>query len=103
VIAVSPIVDGDAVKGPTAKIMRELGHPVSATAVANYYCDFLDGFIVDFKDEAEIPEIQKMDVSVKATETLMTDLETKTVLANTVMDFSRHCGKRTFISQKNGL
>ena len=103
VIAVSPIVGGDAVKGPTAKIMRELGHPVSATAVANYYCDFLDGFIVDFQDEAEIPEIQKMDVSVKATETLMTDLETKTVLANTVMDFSRHCGKRTFISQKNGL
>jgi hypothetical protein len=58
---------------------------------------------VDFQDEAEIPEIQKMDVSVKAIETLMTDLETKTVLANTVMDFSRHCGKRTFISQKNGL
>ena len=103
VIAVSPIVGGDTVKGPTAKIMRELGHPVSATAVANYYCDFLDGFIVDFQDEAEIPEIQKMDVSVKATETLMTDLETKTVLANTVMDFSRHCGNRTFISQKNGL
>ena len=103
VIAVSPIVGGDAVKGPTAKIMRELGHPVSATAVANYYCDFLDGFIVDFQDEAEIPGIQKMDVSVEATETLMTDLETKTVLANTVMDFSRHCGNRTFISQKNGL
>ena len=83
--------------------MRELGHPDAATAVANYYCDFLDGFIVDFQDEAEILEIQKMDVSVKATETLMTDLETKTALANTVMDFSRKCGNHKFISQKNGL
>jgi len=94
VIAVSPIISGDAVKGPTAKILRELGHPVSAIAIADYYRDFLDGFIVDTQDEAEVPGIEILDISVKVAETLMTDLDTKTKLANTVLDFSGRCVKR---------
>ena len=103
VIAVSPIVGGDSVKGPTAKIMRELGLPVSAIAVANYYRDFLDGFILDTQDEKEASEIRKMSISVKITEILMKDLATKTKLANTVLDFSNNCSKRSLNLQKNGL
>jgi len=53
VVAVSPIVGGDAVKGPTAKLMRELGIEVSPAAVAAHYGDLLDGFLVDQRD-AEI-------------------------------------------------
>ena len=103
VIAVSPIIGGDSVKGPTAKIMRELGHPVSAIAVANYYGDFIDGFIVDTQDEAEASEIWKLNISVKVAETLITDLATKTKLANKVLDFSKNCSKRSLNLQKNGL
>ncbi|MBK7916241.1 MAG: 2-phospho-L-lactate transferase [Chloroflexi bacterium] len=50
VIAVSPIVGGQAVKGPAAKMMQELGLAVSATAVADYYGDLLDGFVYDLQD-----------------------------------------------------
>jgi len=91
VIAVSPLVGGDAVKGPTAKNLRELGHPVSATAVANYYRDFLKGFVVDTRDKATVPEIEKLGLSVEVTDTLMTDLASKAALAKTVLAFAQRC------------
>jgi LPPG:FO 2-phospho-L-lactate transferase len=47
VIAVSPIVGGKAVKGPAAKLMQEMGLPVTPQAVADYYDDLLDGFVYD--------------------------------------------------------
>lgn len=50
VVAVSPIIGGQAVKGPAAKMMPELGLEVSATAVAHYYGDLLDGFVYDTQD-----------------------------------------------------
>ena len=53
VVAVSPIVGGDAVKGPTAKLMGELGVPVTPAAVAAHYGDILDGFLVDERDGAD--------------------------------------------------
>ena len=47
VVAVSPIIGGQAVKGPTAKMMQELGLPVSAASAAARYGDLLDGYVVD--------------------------------------------------------
>jgi LPPG:FO 2-phospho-L-lactate transferase len=52
VVAVSPIIGGSAVKGPTAKMMREPKVPASAAQVAAHYGDLLDGFILDQQDEA---------------------------------------------------
>lgn len=52
VVAVSPIVDGGAIKGPTAKIMRELGVQPTATVIADLYADFVDSVIVDTADAA---------------------------------------------------
>ena len=94
VIAVSPIIDGDAVKGPTAKIFDQLGYPVCATAVANHYRDFIDGFILDIQDSALVSQINKMGISVELANTLMTDLNVKTELARSVLDFSERCAKR---------
>jgi len=50
VVAVSPIIGGKAVKGPTAKIMAELGLPVGAAAVAQHYEDLLDVFVAETRD-----------------------------------------------------
>ena len=44
-----------------------------------------------------------MSISVKITEIVMKDLATKTKLANTVLDFSNNCSKRSLNLQKNGL
>ncbi len=52
VVAVSPIVAGEAIKGPTAKIMRELGVQPTAAVVADLYADFVDAVMVDTADAA---------------------------------------------------
>ncbi|HTR86161.1 MAG TPA: 2-phospho-L-lactate transferase CofD family protein, partial [Reyranella sp.] len=46
-IAVTPIVGGQAIKGPAAKMLAELGHDVSALGVARYYKGRIDGFVLD--------------------------------------------------------
>lgn len=49
-VAVTPIVAGQAIKGPASKIMQELGYEVSAAAVAIYYGDVVNGFVYDEQD-----------------------------------------------------
>jgi len=50
VLGVSPIICGEAVKGPAAKMYREMGIQPSAGAVAAHYGDLLDGFVIDDLD-----------------------------------------------------
>ena len=87
VVAVSPIIGGRAVKGPTAKIMSELGIPVDATGIAAYYRDIIDGLVIDTQDAAHKAEIEKMGVKVTIANTLMNDLADKVRLAEGVIRF----------------
>ena len=52
VVAVSPIVGGQAVKGPTAKLMQELGLTVTNQSIAAHYADVIDGLLIDERDDA---------------------------------------------------
>jgi LPPG:FO 2-phospho-L-lactate transferase len=81
VIAVSPIVGGQALKGPTAKIMSDLGVPVTAGAIAHHYQDLLDGFILDDSDRGEADALISSGLAVGATRTVMTTLEDRIRLA----------------------
>ena len=56
VVAVSPIIGGKAVKGPTAKMMAELGLPVDAAAVARHYGDILDLYVADRRMRTRSPK-----------------------------------------------
>jgi LPPG:FO 2-phospho-L-lactate transferase len=82
VVAVSPIIGGKAVKGPTAKIMAELGLPIGAAAVARHYEDILDVFIAD---EADANEIEDLGIPVSLARTLMSTLEDRQALARVVL------------------
>jgi LPPG:FO 2-phospho-L-lactate transferase len=86
VVAVSPIIGGRAVKGPTAKIMAELGFPVSAAAVARYYGDILDLYIAD---ESDANELSGLDIPVRVTNTLMSTLADRDALAAAVLTAAR--------------
>ena len=67
VIAVSPIIGGRAVKGPTAKMMAELGMTPSAAAVAERYGDLLDGYVMDVEDAEEAAHVDaKVDARAHA-------------------------------------
>jgi LPPG:FO 2-phospho-L-lactate transferase len=89
VIAVSPIVGGRALKGPTAKMMRELSLPESAVAVARHYGDLLDGFVLDAEDRALEPEVRTLGLEVLVADTVMESAEDQEVLARAVLDFAR--------------
>jgi LPPG:FO 2-phospho-L-lactate transferase len=85
VIAVSPLVGGDAVKGPTAKIMRELGVPSTAAAVARHYEGLLDGFVLDARDQQSAGEI---GCALHVTDTLMKSVADRERLAREVLAFA---------------
>ena len=82
VAAVSPIIGGKAVKGPTAKIMAELGLPIGAAAIARHYVDILDLFVAD---EADADIVAELEIPVILTRTLMVTLEDRDALARRVL------------------
>jgi LPPG:FO 2-phospho-L-lactate transferase len=82
VIAVSPLVDGKAVKGPTAKLMGELGLGVSNDTIWVHYADFLDGLVVHNDDAA--PE----GIAVARTDTMMHIATDRERVARAALDFA---------------
>ncbi len=82
VVAVSPIIAGKAVKGPTAKMMAELGLAVDAATVARRYGDILDLYVADEEDAAAVAGLE---VPVVLTQTLMQTLADREALAKTVI------------------
>lgn len=97
VIAVSPIIGGEAVKGPTAKIMAELALPADTVAVARHYRDLLSGFVIDTVDrdhrdavEAELtalPAWTAVAGRVRCAPTWMRTLADRDALARTCVDY----------------
>ena len=88
VVAVSPIIGGKAVKGPAAKMMAELGHPVSSLTVAARYRDLLDGIVIDHEDAHLAPTIDALGLSVRVTRTLMPTPAESLSLAEEVLQFA---------------
>ena len=80
VVAVSPLVGGAAVKGPTAKLMRELGLEVSATAVARHYGELLDGVLIDERDPPAC-----LDVPNARADTLMNTIDDRKRVAHAAL------------------
>jgi LPPG:FO 2-phospho-L-lactate transferase len=83
VIAVSPIIGGQAVKGPTAKMMTELGMSAQAASVARLYDGLIDTFVAD---NADAGSLSGSDLKVVFTQTLMSSLADRETLARTVLD-----------------
>jgi LPPG:FO 2-phospho-L-lactate transferase len=81
VVAVSPIVGGRALKGPAAKMLRELGHPVSAEGVARIYRGLLDVFVLDERDAGSAASIERLGVRVVVRNTVMDTSGAKRALA----------------------
>jgi LPPG:FO 2-phospho-L-lactate transferase len=90
VVAVSPIIGGRAVKGPTAKMMAELKLSISARAVADHYAGLLAGFVLDHADAEEADAIE---APCLVTRTLMTSEADKRRLAAEVLSFARRLRK----------
>jgi len=84
IIAVSPLIGGQAVKGPTAKIMAELGVPADSETIARHY-PFLSGLIID---EMDRHDTGKIALPVHTTSTRMQSLADRDRLASECLDFA---------------
>jgi LPPG:FO 2-phospho-L-lactate transferase len=72
-IAISPIVEGASLKGPTVDMMRALGHSADPLEVARMYADIAQTFVLDSKDNALAGAIEKLDYRVLLADTVMRD------------------------------
>jgi LPPG:FO 2-phospho-L-lactate transferase len=92
VIAVSPLIGGAAVKGPAAKIMRELAVPVSPLEIARQYGDFLDLMLIDEEDADLLALRGANDPELAAAPILMRTPEARRNLAAVCMEHLRRLG-----------
>ncbi len=89
--AVSPIVGGQALKGPAAKMFRELGIEPSALAVAVRYVGLIDGFVLDQVDAELLPAIASLGFQVLATDTVMRTEADRERLAQEILGWANRC------------
>ena len=88
-IAVSPMIGLKAFKGPTAKIMEELGYEMSSFTVASYYSsNLIDGIMIDSADSALITRIEDLGIKTFTTDIAMHNLGDKLRLAKQAIEFA---------------
>ena len=85
VVAVSPIIKGNALKGPAAKMFRELGIDPSAQSVLRHYEGILDGFIFDRLDADDAEKWEVSDIITESHQTIMNNDMDKSNLAKAVI------------------
>jgi LPPG:FO 2-phospho-L-lactate transferase len=94
VVAVSPIVGGQAIKGPTAKLMVELGATPGVEAVARHYGGLLDGLVVDGADRAAADVLTARGLPTRVTGAVMITDDDRIRLARETLDFARTLSPR---------
>lgn len=88
VVAVSPIIGGQALKGPADRILAAQGFDVSPVGVARWYGDLLDGLVLDETDAALAPEVEALGVRPLVTRTIMRDHADRERLARETLAFA---------------
>jgi len=85
VIAVCPIVGGKSLKGPSDKMLAELGYEASALGVAKLYADFTGTFVIDPADKMQAASIRKLGMEVEVVPTVMKTRTQKRKLARSLL------------------
>ena len=84
-VAISPIIAGEVVKGPAAKMLQTLGHEVSAVGVARIYQGLVDLMVIDEQDAGLAPAVEALGMRCLVTDTIMSSDEKKAALARTIV------------------
>ncbi len=94
VLAISPIVGGETIKGPAADMMKSLGHDVSSVGIARLYRDIVNIFVIDEQDADCKERIKELGMTAGVTDTVMGSLQKKKSLAEFVLQ--RVLGEKSF-------
>jgi LPPG:FO 2-phospho-L-lactate transferase len=85
VVAVCPIVGGKSLKGPSDKMLAQLGHESSARGVAKLYADFAATFVMDPADRGQAEAVQSLDMKIAVVPTVMKTRADKRRLARALL------------------
>jgi LPPG:FO 2-phospho-L-lactate transferase len=88
VVAVCPIVGGKSLKGPSDKMLAQLGHDVSALGVARMYQEICGTFGIDPIDSEQSSAIESLGMDVVIHPTVMRTVEDKQLLARKIVQFA---------------
>ena len=100
-IAVSPIIQGQALKGPAAKMLRELGKEPSTVTVAEMYDKVVNAMVIDESDESELRQLRATGIAATTAETVMKDVGDQQRLARSVLEFARSLRTALGIAETN--
>lgn len=87
VVAVSPIIAGQTIKGPAAKMFLEMGFESSSLAVAKHYENLISGFVLDKEDHKYETQLNNSNIKVLVTNTIMKNFKDRVQLAKDVLNF----------------
>lgn len=87
-VAISPIVDGRALKGPADRMLTSLGYESSALGVARLYAGVVDRFVLDEADAGLAPQVEALGMRVAVLRTVMRSDDDRAVLARAVLDLA---------------
>jgi LPPG:FO 2-phospho-L-lactate transferase len=86
VVAITPMIGSQAVKGPLAGMLATLGHEVSAVGVAGVLAPLASGFVLDSADEGRAADVRALGLRVACVPTLMRDAESSAALARAALE-----------------
>ena len=86
--AVTPIIDGRAVKGPADRLLRRFYGEASPVAVAEHYRDFITHMLIDSADQDELARLEALGVSARAADTLMSDAAARARVAQATLELA---------------
>jgi len=86
IIAVSPIINGKAIRGPADKMMNAAGYSSDVMGVAQCYQGVIDGIVIDKADQHFVPQLERKNLQVMVTDTLMNNRQSKVDLANAIVE-----------------
>ena len=92
VIAVSPIVGGEALRGPAAQIMRSMGADPSAAGVAHHYAqawpDLVGALVIDDLDASQAAAIAVEGLRAHVTGTVIAEHSERRRLAQEILELA---------------
>ena len=88
-VAVSPLIGGRAVKGPTVELMHAEGGRPDALGVAERYRELATGFVLDTADAALAPAIAALGYRIAVRPTMLDDIDSAREVASAALDVLR--------------
>ncbi len=85
-VGVSPLIGSDVIKGPAARMLSDLGLPVSSAGVSAQYAGILDAFIIDTADEAQAKEIRELGIEPHLADIMLDTPERRSALVKKVLE-----------------